>query len=191
MAANSSHASASAAAGKLAPSYATVRAPVPYLYFLNQQPQQVQTPETQQQQQQQQQSQNLSGIAYDESGSGDDGIVPSTPTLYVPRRADGFSEAVSSPHLQVTARFTYDSGARATNSEGIDDTRVDLTQLDESGSSGVPVVPPSVILTEPDAAGPSGTATTSPSIVQAEPIPGTSASEASVPDIVIDDEGGN
>lgn len=26
---------------------------------------------------------------------GDDGIVPSTPTLYVPRRSDGFGEAVS------------------------------------------------------------------------------------------------
>ena len=25
---------------------------------------------------------------------GDDGIVPSTPTLFVPRRTDGFAEAV-------------------------------------------------------------------------------------------------
>lgn len=33
---------------------------------------------------------------------GDDSIVPSTPTLYVPRRADGFSEAVSSPQPHVS-----------------------------------------------------------------------------------------
>lgn len=38
-------------------------------------------------------------INYEESG--DDSIVPSTPTLYVPRRADGFSEAVSSPQPHV------------------------------------------------------------------------------------------
>lgn len=138
-----------------------------------------QTPQSQQQQQQQQ-----LGLGFVEE-SGDDGIVPSTPTLYVPRRTtDGFSEAVSSPHLQVAARFTYESGgSRATNitSEGIDDTRVDLTQLDESG--GVPIVPPSVVLTEPDAAGPIGSA------LETEPIPGTSTSEASVPDVAIDAEG--
>lgn len=33
---------------------------------------------------------------------GDDSIVPSTPTLYPPRRADGFSEAVSSPQSHVS-----------------------------------------------------------------------------------------
>lgn len=38
-------------------------------------------------------------LNYEESG--DDSIVPSTPTLYVPRRADGFSEAVSSPQPHV------------------------------------------------------------------------------------------
>lgn len=51
-------------------------------------------PQTPTQQTAQQQSQMI----YEESG---DGIVPSTPTLYVPRRADGFSEAVSSPQPQV------------------------------------------------------------------------------------------
>lgn len=132
--------------------------------------------------------QNLGGLGYEESG--DDSIVPSTPTLYVPRRADGFSEAVSSPHLQVAARFTYESGTRTNlTSDGIDDTSVDLMQLDESVASGVPTVPPSANLTEPDAAGPSGTATTAPSVADIEPIPGTSAGEASVPDIVIDAEG--
>lgn len=39
-------------------------------------------------------------INYEESG--DDSIVPSTPTLFVPRRADGFSEAVSSPQPHVS-----------------------------------------------------------------------------------------
>lgn len=38
---------------------------------------------------------------------GDDGIVPSTPTLYVPRRSDGFGEAVSSPHVPTSGRFTF------------------------------------------------------------------------------------
>lgn len=70
-------------------------------------------------------------MIYEESG---DGIVPSTPTLYVPRRADGFSEAVSSPQPQIhqqqsqqpLARFTFaESASRPT--EGIDDTRIDLT----------------------------------------------------------------
>lgn len=38
---------------------------------------------------------------------GDDCIVPSTPTLYVPRRSDGFGEAVSSPHVPTSGRFTF------------------------------------------------------------------------------------
>lgn len=38
---------------------------------------------------------------------GDDGIVPSTPTLFVPRRSDGFGEAVSSPHVPTSGRFTF------------------------------------------------------------------------------------
>lgn len=58
------------------------------------QSQQSSQPQTPTQQTPQQQSQMI----YEESG---DGIVPSTPTLYVPRRADGFSEAVSSPQPQV------------------------------------------------------------------------------------------
>ncbi|XP_058455681.1 nucleoprotein TPR isoform X3 [Malaya genurostris] len=78
---------------------------------------------------------------YEESA--DDRIVPSTPTLYVPRRTDGFSDAVSSPHPQVpNARFTFIETSRTSNAaadaqllpEGIDDTRMDLSQLDESNS---------------------------------------------------------
>ena len=38
----------------------------------------------------------------------DDCTVPSTPTLNVPRRGDGFAEAVSSP--QVLQRFVFGSG---------------------------------------------------------------------------------
>lgn len=51
-------------------------------------------------QQQQQQQQNLI-LNYEETSGGDgDSIVPSTPTLFVSRRADGFSE-VSSPQPMV------------------------------------------------------------------------------------------
>jgi nucleoprotein TPR len=40
---------------------------------------------------------------------GDDGIVPSTPTLFVPRRREGFGEGVSSPQVpQAQGRaFTF------------------------------------------------------------------------------------
>ena len=43
---------------------------------------------------------------------GDDSIVPSTPTLFVPRRTDGFAEAVSSPQVP-TGRFLFGSGAES------------------------------------------------------------------------------
>uniref|UniRef100_A0A182IZN0 Uncharacterized protein n=1 Tax=Anopheles atroparvus TaxID=41427 RepID=A0A182IZN0_ANOAO len=102
--------------------------------------------------------------SYEHEGAADDRIVPSTPTLYVPRRTDGFSEAVSSPHPQVpNARFTFGEtsssrqsvgvvptsggtgggdGSGSNNVEqemlpaGIDDTRIDLSQLDEAASGG-------------------------------------------------------
>lgn len=102
-----------------------------------QQQQQQQVQQQQQQQAQQQQQQNLLlQQTYEEAS--DDSIVPSTPTLYTPRRADGFSEAVSSPHPQVqqAARFTFaESGSRANlAAEGMDDTRIDLTQLDANSA---------------------------------------------------------
>lgn len=64
-------------------------------------------PQAQQlQQQQQQQQQNLI-LNYEETSGGDgDSIVPSTPTLYVSRRADGFSE-VSSPQPMVCVLFLW------------------------------------------------------------------------------------
>ncbi|KAG4070727.1 hypothetical protein HA402_005586 [Bradysia odoriphaga] len=102
---------------------------------------QAQTPSRQQQQQQQQQQQSLViQQAYEEMT--DDSIVPSTPTLYVARRADGFSEAVSSPHPTVPhgSRFTFgESNANRTvvaSIEGMDDTRVELNLLDGTGDSG-------------------------------------------------------
>lgn len=71
---------------------------------------------------------------------GDDSIVPSTPTLYVPRRTDGFGEAVSSPHVP-NARFTFGEtlvAPRSSHSQVVDvndDSRLDLSQLDDSGAS--------------------------------------------------------
>ncbi|KPI97373.1 Nucleoprotein TPR [Papilio xuthus] len=59
---------------------------------------------------------------------GDDSIVPSTPTLYVPRRNDGFGEAVVSPlgaggdaEAAGGARFTFAEGAASHH-----DTHADL-----------------------------------------------------------------
>ncbi|XP_008561192.1 nucleoprotein TPR [Microplitis demolitor] len=98
---------------------------------------------------------------------GDDSIVPSTPTLFVPRRGDGFGEAVSSPQVP-QGRFTFgDSAASSTPTlatptaanvrtmfapsgsgvaqvvqEGMDDTRMDLTQLEDGGTGrSVPTTP--------------------------------------------------
>ncbi|KAH0533753.1 nucleoprotein TPR [Cotesia glomerata] len=98
---------------------------------------------------------------------GDDSIVPSTPTLFVPRRGDGFGEAVSSPQVP-QGRFTFGDSApsstptlatpTATNvrtmfapsgsgvaqvvQEGMDDTRMDLTQLEDGGTGrSVPTTP--------------------------------------------------
>ncbi|KAJ8683664.1 hypothetical protein QAD02_019456 [Eretmocerus hayati] len=111
-------------------------------------------------------------LGYEDGG--DDCIVPSTPTLFVPRRNDGFGEAVSSPQVP-QGRFTFGdpstpvsvssvqshatptasgsrtmfgasgSGLAQVVQEGMDDTRVDLTQL-EDGSTGrsVPSTPQQV-----------------------------------------------
>lgn len=145
-----------------------------------------------QQQQQVQQQQNLM-ISYEETG--DDSIVPSTPTLYVPRRADGF-EAVSSPHPQVqqAARFTFSDSASRTNlqAEGLDDTRVDLTQMEESSSRSVPSVSqPNLMSAQREVTGPtesSSSTSVSGETAIVQPIAGTSATEASVPEINITDD---
>ncbi|XP_054717730.1 nucleoprotein TPR-like [Uloborus diversus] len=81
---------------------------------------------------------------------GDDSIVPSTPTLYVPRRRDdGFAEAVS-PHVP-QVRFSFGSSESSPTQQGyshsqlatqgalgMDDTRMDL--FDE-GNRTVPSTP--------------------------------------------------
>lgn len=66
----------------------------------------------------QQQSQLL--LSHGLEDVGDDGIVPSTPTLFVPRRSDGFGEAVSSPHVPTSGRFTFNesSGLQSTSLSG-------------------------------------------------------------------------
>ncbi|XP_026316957.1 nucleoprotein TPR isoform X2 [Hyposmocoma kahamanoa] len=65
---------------------------------------------------------------------GDDSIVPSTPTLYVPRRNDGFGEAVVSPlgaggaSGTSGARFTFvEAGGAGAGAASHHDTHADLT----------------------------------------------------------------
>lgn len=83
---------------------------------------------------------------------GDDSIVPSTPTLFMPRR-DGFGEAVSSPQVPTGGRFTFTqeptpplrpavlTGVAQAASEGMDDTRMDLSTLEEGTGRSVPSTP--------------------------------------------------
>ncbi|XP_038056577.1 nucleoprotein TPR-like [Patiria miniata] len=95
---------------------------------------------------------------------GDDRQVPSTPTLFVPRRTDGFAEAINSPLLP--GRFHF-GGSDAEPSRsmapalaqlatqgdlGLDDTRINLLGGDEDGGRSVPTTPlqthaPSTVLT--------------------------------------------
>ncbi|KAK3887381.1 hypothetical protein Pcinc_008498 [Petrolisthes cinctipes] len=103
----------------------------------------------QQQQQQQQRQQALPPFTqlpqYEEAG-GDDSIVPSTPTLFPPRRGDPFPDPGASPHVPSTG-FVFRSSPDLSNpphtsglaqmAEGglIDDTRMDLAQLDDNTHS--------------------------------------------------------
>ncbi|XP_075979223.1 nuclear basket protein megator isoform X2 [Anticarsia gemmatalis] len=58
---------------------------------------------------------------------GDDSIVPSTPTLYVPRRNDGFGEAVVSPlGAGAGARFTFAEAGAGAALAAHHDTHADL-----------------------------------------------------------------
>ncbi|XP_075224314.1 nuclear basket protein megator isoform X2 [Lycorma delicatula] len=103
-----------------------------------------------------QQQQLLLPQGYEDAG--DDSIVPSTPTLFVPRRTDGFGEAVSSPHVP-SGRFTFAdnnsspstrAGVAQVASEGMDDTRMDLSQLEDAGTGrSVPTTPLQVSPQEP------------------------------------------
>lgn len=126
---------------------------------------------------------------YEEAG--DDSIVPSTPTLYTPRRSDGFSEAVSSPHSQVpqhAARFTFSEprsvpgpSSVAVASDGMDDTRIDLNELDDLSGRSIPGTPQKV---ESATTAEEQTGSTTNDNQQDEAVAGPSHGE-SVPDIVI------
>lgn len=90
-------------------------------------------------------------LAFEDGG--DDGIVPSTPVLLRPRVNDGFAEAVNSP--QVNTRFVFGTvpdlslptignninAPSHLESQGMEDTRMDLSQLEESSGRSVPSTP--------------------------------------------------
>ncbi|KAI4471104.1 nucleoprotein tpr-related [Holotrichia oblita] len=86
---------------------------------------------------------------------GDDGIVPSTPTLFVPRRSDGFGEAVSSPNVPTSGRFTFnESGSQNnTSNEVIPEQTLEANLDDDSTGRSVPSTP---LQASPQEAGPSG-----------------------------------
>lgn len=83
----------------------------------------------------QQQSHLMLSHASLEEG-GDDGIVPSTPTLFVPRRSDGFGEAVSSPHVPTSGRFTFSESSvqpnAAGSSEVVPEQTLEVANLDDN-----------------------------------------------------------
>ncbi|KAJ8922301.1 hypothetical protein NQ315_004243 [Exocentrus adspersus] len=72
---------------------------------------------------------------------GDDGIVPSTPTLYVPRRSDGFGEAVSSPHVPTSGRFTFSESAAQPSVPGSSEAVPEQSLDDSSTGRSVPTTP--------------------------------------------------
>ncbi|GFN81354.1 nucleoprotein tpr [Plakobranchus ocellatus] len=78
----------------------------------------------------------------------DDCTVPRTPTLTQLRRADGFAEALNSPAVNQRFLFGGDSGnhpelaqLESQRALGMDDTRVDLSQFDETGGRSLPTTP--------------------------------------------------
>ncbi|XP_077991395.1 nucleoprotein TPR-like [Glandiceps talaboti] len=89
-----------------------------------------------------------SGVPFEDMG--DDCRVPSTPTLFVPKRTDGFAEALNSPQIQ-QVRFQFnppEEGARqglaqlATQGAlGMDDTQVEILGEEDGGGRSVPTTP--------------------------------------------------
>lgn len=84
---------------------------------------------------------------------GEDGIVPSTPTLFVPNRGDGYAEVVSSPRIS-NQRFTFGALSESSLAQpelgelasqgalgGMESTSMDLSQLDEGTGRSVPSTP--------------------------------------------------
>ncbi|XP_062610005.1 nucleoprotein TPR-like [Saccostrea cucullata] len=84
---------------------------------------------------------------------GEDGIVPSTPTLFVPNRGDGYAEVVSSPRIS-NQRFTFGALSESSLAQpelgelasqgalgGMESTSMDLSELDEGTGRSVPSTP--------------------------------------------------
>lgn len=72
----------------------------------------------------------------------EDCMVPSTPTLYVPKRTDGFAEAISSPQINRSSFSFAAPGESSMSSAGVlelgmseEGLRVDDTQVDLMGGS--------------------------------------------------------
>lgn len=92
---------------------------------------------------------NASNAYYEEYA--DDGTVPSTPTLYVAKRTDGFAEAVSSPVVRFqTFSFNNEQAPSSSQTPALEQsgelvqaTRMDLLGADELAS--VPQTPLSVV----------------------------------------------
>jgi nucleoprotein TPR len=134
----------------------------------------------------------------------DDRIVPSTPTLYR-SRGDGFSEVVSSPHpAQVphaAARFTFGESSSSSSStrpmvEGMDETRIDLSEEQIAGGRNVPIMPQQQLLgdnliNDSTSASTSSTSSSISTVIQQDiqqeqPVAGSSSQEESqVPEISI------
>lgn len=63
------------------------------------------------------------------------GIVPSTPTLFVPRRSDGFGEAVSSPHVPTSGRFTFNESGSQSNvgtNEVVPEQTLEISNIEDN-----------------------------------------------------------
>ncbi|XP_019645080.1 PREDICTED: nucleoprotein TPR-like [Branchiostoma belcheri] len=119
----------------------------------------VQPPPTDQSQPPPIQPQGHGGPAFEDV---DDCTVPSTPTLFVPRRTDGFAEALNSPQIQ-GVRFSFGPPSEIAEMQraqpglaqlatqgalGMDDTHMDLLGGEDEGSGrSVPTTP--VQLTAP------------------------------------------
>lgn len=166
-----------------------------------------------------QQTQHLMLQSYTDDAS-DDRTVPSTPTLYTRApRSDGFSEVVSSPHpAQVpnaSSRVFFGESTSSTSSsqqnrplgEGMDDTRIDLSEDHQMAASGrnVPNIPQQQqqsvspndnLINDSTSASTSSTSSSMSTVIQQDidqPLPGSSSSqgEGQVPEICVIPDDGN
>ncbi|XP_065160974.1 nucleoprotein TPR isoform X1 [Atheta coriaria] len=85
---------------------------------------------------------------------GDDGIVPSTPTLATARRCDGFGEAVSSPHVP-SGRFTFmeSTAPNTASNDVLPEQTLEMTHADDNSTGRS--VPNTPLQTSPHESGPS------------------------------------